>query len=303
MKPEKRLDCLVVGEAAVDLLIDGAADLEVGKEKLAQGMEFVLGGSSSITAYNLARLGAHVAFVGLIGQDIFGQFIADKLSCAKVNIEGLQRVPHRKTGITIWYSRKGRRAGLTYPGTIAMLRATDVTELQLRQARHLHVGHYFLLKSFHAGAPALFRRARELGITTSLDCNHDPAERWQSGIRRVLKHVDIFFPNDAEALSLSGCPNVKAAAQELGKLARIICVKCGSRGVLIHTGTESFRMAAVKAKVVDTTGAGDSFNAGFLSRFVQGASLRDCAEAGLIAASRCVTRFGGTAAFDEKWDA
>ncbi len=128
MRPDKALDCLVVGEANVDLLMEGVTDLEVGKEKLAEGMNLVLGGSSSITAFNLARLGARVGFVGVIGDDTFGQFVADKLCASKVDIEGLKRVSNQKTGITIWYSRKGKRAGLTYAGTIAMLRAGDVGE-------------------------------------------------------------------------------------------------------------------------------------------------------------------------------
>jgi sugar/nucleoside kinase (ribokinase family) len=297
---KRPLDCLIAGEACMDLIMSGTQEFETGKEKLVDSMNLVLGGSSAITAFNLACLGARVAFVGVIGNDIFGDFIVQKLSGVKMNLEGLRRTPENQTGLTLWYSKKGARAGLTYSGTMAMLRASDVGVQRLQQARHLHVGHYFLLKKLHSGAPALFRRARSLGLTTSLDCNHDPANDWQSGIERVLQHTDIFFPNDAEARSLTGCRTEEAAARELGKLARIVCVKCGPRGVLVYSQEQLLRMAAVKTQVVDTTGAGDSFNAGFLSRFLLGAAVPDCARAGLKAAARCVTAVGGTAAFEAK---
>ena len=295
-----KLDCVVAGEANVDLLMDGVLNLEAGKEKLASSMDLVLGGSSAITAHNLASLGVQVGFVGVVGNDSFGQFVEQRLRHAGVDLSALRHAPKEKTGITIWHSEKGQRAGVTYAGTIAMLRARDIPEPYLAQGRHFHVGHYFLLEKFHSGAAGLFRKAKELGLTTSLDCNYDPKEKWDSRLRDVLKHVDIFFPNDAEALRITDRTDVAAAARELGQLARIVTIKMGAEGAYVYANGESFAIPAVKTKVVDTTGAGDSFNAGFLSQFLRGASLHKCAGEAVKIAARSVTRVGGTAAFERK---
>jgi len=293
-----RLDCLVAGDANADLLIDGIAKLEFEKEKLATDMNLVLGGSSSIFAFNLARLGAKVGFVGVVGDDFFGTFVTERLRWAGVDVRAVKRLCRTKTGLTIWCQKGRQRAGITYNGTIAMLRARDVSDRELRSARHLHVGAYFLLEKLHSGAAALFRRAKKLGLTTSLDCNYDPAETWDSGIRQVLQFTDVFFPNEIEALRLTNCRNVEDAATELAKLSRIAVVKLGARGALVCTGGKLFRVPAVKTRVVDTTGAGDSFDAGFLASFLKGGSIEASARAGAAAGARAVSAVGGTAAFE-----
>jgi sugar/nucleoside kinase (ribokinase family) len=300
MRNNQTLDCIVAGDVNVDLLIEGVTELEIDKEKLATRMDLVLGGSSGITAFNLAKLGTRVGIVSVIGKDSFGQFVEERLGAAGVQMEALRRHATEKTGITIWHSKNQKRAAVTYPGTIAMLRAEDISDDYLRGARHLHIGHYFLLTELHKDAARLFRKAKQLGLTTSVDCNYDPTEHWDSGIRDVLRYTDIFFPNEDESRFLSGKKSASGAARELGKLAGTVVVKLGVRGALVYARGESFRVPAVKARVVDTTGAGDSFDAGFLSRFLRGGSLRECARAGASAGARCVTRVGGTAAFEGK---
>ena len=291
------LDCIVAGDANVDLIMGGVARVEFDRELLAKEMDLVLGGSSSITAFNLAQLGTRVGFAGVVGSDAFGDFVEQRLRAAKVDVSGLRRV-REKTGITIWHENKKRRAGITYPGTIGLLRAGDVRSALLLRARHLHVGAYFLLENFHAGAAALFRRARKLGLTTSLDCNYDPREKWNSGLRAVLRHVDIFMPNEREAIAISGVRSSKGAASALAKEARVVVVKRGARGVIVSSGNETFAVPAVKVKAIDTTGAGDSFNAGFLDAFLRGKALPECAQVGAKSGARAVTRVGGTAAFE-----
>ncbi len=291
-------DCLVAGEANVDLLVEGTTKLAVGKEKLATGLHLLLGGSSAITAFNLSQLGRSVSFVGVVGQDYFGKFVEEKLADARVDLQGLRRTDREKTGMTIWHSDQGQRAGVTYPGTIPLLRARDVGEARLKGARHLHVGAYFLLSEFQAEAPAVFAKAKKLGLTTSVDCNYDPAEQWDSHLREVLQYTDIFFPNEQEARQLTGMHKPERAALELAKLARVVVVKMGARGAVIASEAETFHAPATKVKAVDTTGAGDSFNAGFLSKFLIGAKLEVCAKAGALAGARCVRKLGGTAAFE-----
>ena len=298
MKAERPLDCLVAGEANADLLIDGIARLEFEKEKLATDMNLVLGGSSSIFAFNLARLGAKVGFAGIVGDDFFGQFVLERLRWAGVDTRTL--VPRRKvkTGLTIWCKQGAKRAGITYAGSMALIRARDVPDATLRSARHLHVGAYFLLENLHPGAAGLFRKAQKLGLTTSLDCNYDPSETWDSGIRGVLKFTDIFFPNEIEALRLTNCRDIEKAALELSKLVRIAAIKLGAKGAIVYSEGKRLRVPAVKARVVDTTGAGDSFDAGFLACFLKGGSVEESARAGVAAGARAVSSIGGTGGFE-----
>jgi sugar/nucleoside kinase (ribokinase family) len=135
-------------------------------------------------------------------------------------------------------------------------------------------------------------------LTTSLDCNYDPAEKWDSRIRQVLKLTDVFFPNEIEALRLTNCRSVAEAAWELATLARIVVVKLGARGALVCAEGKQFRVPAIKTRVVDTTGAGDSFDAGFLACFLKGGSIDASARAGIAAGARAVSAVGGTGAFE-----
>jgi sugar/nucleoside kinase (ribokinase family) len=301
MVSSPELDCLVAGDANIDLLLDGVIELEPGKEKLAQKMEMMLGGSSAITAYNLAMMmapkGGKVGFSGIVGDDLFGSFVKGKLEEAGLDLRAFQSDREEKTGLTVWHSKLGERAAVTYSGTIAKLRAAQVSA-ELERARHLHVGAYFLLKDLHAGALALFRRARRTGLTTSLDCNYDPSERWDSNIREVLAHTEIFFPNETEALRITRTKTAEKAALRLSETVRIVAIKLGERGVLMRAEGNTWTVPAVPARVVDTTGAGDSFNAGFLSSFLSGASPTECAKAGAAAAARTIAVMGGTTAFE-----
>jgi sugar/nucleoside kinase (ribokinase family) len=296
---DRECDCIVAGEANADLILQRVPALEWNKEKTFAGFDLILGGSSAITAFNLAKLGSRVSFVGVIGRDPLGDFVEARLTAASVDLSHLKRSNREKTGITIWHSNsKGQRAGLTHPGTIPLLKAADVTRDLLARARHLHVGHYFLLSRFHKHAARLFRTAKELGLTTSLDCNYDPEEKWDSGVRGVLRYTDIFFPNETEAKRLTGVESVDAAAKLLSKMARVVVVKLGAKGALVHAEGKTIRKPARKVHVVDTTGAGDSFNAGYLARFLAGGTVVQSLDAGIAAAARCVTRVGGTAAFE-----
>ena len=292
-------DCLVTGDANVDLLVEGVTILETGTERLASNLTLVLGGSSAITAFNLSRLGARVCFVGVIGRDLFGRFVEEKLTSGGVNLSGLRKTDEERTGVTIWHTSQGKRAGVTYPGTIAMLERKDLSGELLKSARHLHLGAYFLQTRLHPDAPELFARAKDLGLTTSVDCNYDPHERWDSNLRAVLRHTDLFFPNEDEAIKLTGKLSAVAAARDLAHLAQTVVVKRGADGAWIATRTAEFAVPAIPTQVVDTTGAGDSFNAGFLAEFIKGGQLQACAEAGVLAGSRNVREVGGTAAFEK----
>lgn len=296
MPDPKLVDVVVAGDANVDLLLKNVPPLEPGKEKLAQSMELALGGSSAITALVLANLGVKVAFAGVVGEDQFGRFVERKLRAAGVGVAHLHRRRGIKTGVTVWVSQGSKRAGVTYAGSNEQFEVADVTGSMLAKTRHLHVGAYFLLRGFQPGAAALFQRAHRSGLTTSLDCNWDPSERWDSGVGDVLRATDVFFPNEDEARRLACTNSVRVAAKTLAHLARVVVVKRGSRGALVASAGRTLEAPAVRVREVNATGAGDSFNAGFLARYVRGASLEECLRAGVETGARAVSH-GGVAAF------
>ena len=201
----------------------------------------------------------------------------ERLRWAGIDVSQVRRVREPKTGITIWHEYKGRRAGVTYPGCIARLRGSDIPSAYLRRAKHLHAGAYFYQEGLQAGAAAAFRRARRLGLTTSLDCNYDPKETWDSAHFRGAardRHLPAKRHRGAEA---DGLPHRGTGRRRAWQLARIVAIKRGPRGALVKSPEGTFTVKALPCKVVDTTGAGDSFNAGFLSQFVKGKSLEECA--------------------------
>jgi sugar/nucleoside kinase (ribokinase family) len=180
------------------------------------------------------------------------------------------------TGVTVVLSRGQDRAILTYPGTIAALEPSIVDPGLLRESRHVHVSSAFLQTALMPGLPGLFGVAQDAGATTSIDPNWDPAERWDGGLRDVLPSTDVFLPNEAEVTRISGASDVDDAARRVAEMAGTVVVKMGAEGAFaVHADAEPVRVSACAVEVVDTTGAGDTFDAGFLAASLEGRSLRD----------------------------
>ncbi len=267
-------DVLVAGEINPDLILSDPA-LAVGfgqQETLVERAALTVGASSAIFACGAARLGLRVGFVGVVGDDLFGRFMLDALHARGVDVSPVVVDPALKTGFSVILSRGADRAIITYPGAMAALRAGQVTDDLLASARHLHVASYFLQTSLQPGLPDLLRRARRLGLTTSLDTNWDPAGQWQ-GFDALLRLVDVFLPNQNEALAISGAPTVEVALEQLGTWCETVAMKLGADGGIARRGSEIARAPAVPVAVVDTVGAGDTFDAGFLYGTLNGWGL------------------------------
>lgn len=214
---ERPFDILVAGEINPDLILAGDVLPEFGQvEKLVDSAVLAIGSSSAIFACGAARLGLRVAFIGVCGDDLFGRFMLDQMRRRGVNVEPVIVRPGGATGLSVILSTGVDRAILTSAGLTAALRAEDVSDALLAQARHLHVASYFLQDALRPGLPELFARARALGMTTSLDTNYDPSEQWL-GFDRLLALTDVFLPNEAEARSLSRAGDISAAAARLGQ--------------------------------------------------------------------------------------
>jgi len=273
---------ITFGDLCLDLIITGDDVVpRFGQvEQLVDDYALEMGGSCSIFACQAAKLGLRVGILGRVGDDSLGRLILGCLEESGVDMRHLAIDPTLKTGLGVLLCRGNDRAILTYLGSANALRPADVSNDFLASARHLHYGSFFLHTGLLPQAPEIFRRARALGLTTSLDTNWDPDERWDSTLREVLPLTDVFMPNEQEARLISGCATVaEAAAWVRARGVSIVTVKRGEKGATAYTDEGVIDCAVLPAAPGgDSVGAGDSFDAGFLAGWLRGLPLRQCLE-------------------------
>lgn len=282
-------DVLVLGEINVDLILraDGITPV-FGRERLVEDATLTMGSSSVIFACGAARLGLRVGFVGVVGDDEFGRYMFRGMLARGIDVGPVIVDPATKTGITVSLSTAADRALLTYLGSIAALTAARVDRALFDRTRHLHVGAYFLQAGLREGLPGLLAQARARGLTVSLDTGWDPDERWGSDLWETLAQTDVFLPNADEARAITGGVDAEIALASLAEQVPFVAVKLGVEGAIAQRGKETVRAAPPPVQVVDTTGAGDSFDAGFVYGYLAGWSpertLRLACACGALAA-------------------
>lgn len=291
----KDFDVLVAGEINPDLILTGPnLSLQFGQvENLVEKAVMTIGSSSCIFACGAVRLGLKVAFIGVVGDDMFGNFMLRALESRGIDISNIIVDKKQKTGLSVNLSRGRDRAVLTYIGAINALKAEQISDELIKKTRHLHIASYFLQSNLRLGVKGLFNKAKNLGVSTSLDTNWDPARKW-TGINKVLDVIDILFLNEAEVKALSGNEKVKTAVKMLGNKVNIIAVKLGPNGAIAQKGAETVFIPAFPVEVVDTIGAGDSFDAGFVYGFLRNWSLEKSLKLAVACGSLSTTDYGGT---------
>jgi sugar/nucleoside kinase (ribokinase family) len=295
---ERRFDVLGIGELNLDLILTGLKSMpETGREILAEDCRLVLGSSTAICTCGLARLGMRSAFCARIGKDRFGAQAKEALESYGIDVSGVIEDDVLATGLTVALNHGGDRALVTYLGCIDALQASDISDALLSSARHIHVGSFFLQSRLRPGLATLFERAHGFGTTTSLDAGWDDSGVWDYGLQEVLRYTDVFLPNESEAACITGFQDPVLAAEALARSVRVAVVKCGRDGAVSSSAGRTFRCAAVPGVVpVDTTGAGDSFNAGYLYGFLAGMTPDACLAYGNACGAVSVTRIGGATA-------
>jgi sugar/nucleoside kinase (ribokinase family) len=288
-------DVLVVGDANPDLILRGDVRPRFGQaEQLLTAAELVLGGSAAITAAGCARLGLATALLAAVGDDTFGALTRERLDERGVRLLAADG-GGAPTGLSVVLTEVDDRAILTLPGAIPALRPADVTDELIGRARHVHVSSLYLQPALAAGLAGVFARARALGRTTSLDTNWDPAERW-TGIAEILAQTDVFLPNAAELLAVTGAASPEEGAARLVAAGTTVVMKDGARGARAWWPGGDCAAPGRTVEVVDAIGAGDSFNAGFLAARLAGRSLPDAVGWAAAAGSLSTRAAGGTAA-------
>lgn len=304
MKNEKRkiFDVIVVGELNVDLIFNLIYQVdsfpEIGKEKLADTMTLTLGSSSAIFASNLSSLGAKVAFIGKIGNDIFGRFCKEQLEQKGVDTSMILVDEALKTGATMVLNFDDDRAMITHQGAMRYLGLKDISGEMLSKARHLHFSSYFLQAGFKDNLSNLFKMAKELGLSTSLDMQWDPSEQWNFDYKNILPFVDLFFPNESELLNLTKQNSIEDALDKIKGYGNIIILKRGKAGSVMSYNNKVIPCKAfLNDHVADAIGAGDSFNAGFIFKYLQDDNANSCQNFANLIGAISTTKPGGTTAF------
>lgn len=299
----KKFDVIAIGELNVDLILNNIdGEPEIGKEKFAKNMTLALGSSTAIFAANIASLGTKTGFVGMIGKDSFGRLIKNELAAKNVDTGLLIETDKYATGATIVLSYDEDRANFTYQGAMDFMSFEDIDKSVFGNTRHIHISSVFMQSGIMKDLTEILSYARSKGVTTSLDTQWDPTEKWDFDYREILPLVNVFLPNEKELVLLTHSSNLNEAIEKIRPYINVCVVKRGNQGSLMITnkGDEFNKAAFLNEHVVDTIGAGDSFNAGFINGFIKGEPLEKCQIQGNLMGAINTTGSGGTGAFSSK---
>ncbi len=264
---------------------------------LGTGFVSTLDSSSAIIAHNAAILGLRVRFATLVDDDDFGRIALNRLAQAGVELSGAIVDPLLSTGVTVLLPHGAERHSLTSPGSISALTVEYLRLDSLAQARHLHLSSLYVHTGLHPGIVDLLRSLKRMGLTTSLDTNDDPENQWGPPLQEILPYLDLFMPNEREIRRMAGGCGLGEARQTFENKVPTIVVKRGPQGCRIQHKGQTFDVPGVPVDPVDTIGAGDSFDAGFLYAFLHGMPLINCGRAGNITGALSTLSSGGTEAF------
>ncbi len=300
MKGQKKFNVLVVGELNIDLILNGMEVFpELGKEILAKEMIVTLGSSSAIFANNLSILGSKVSYIGKVGRDNFADQICSSLKKSGVDTGNILQTSEFMTGLTVAMNYDNHRAMVTYPGAMNDLRIADISDEVLQSASHMHLSSVFLQEGIKPHVIQVFKKAKDLGLTTSFDPQWDPHEKWDVDLKALLPFVDVFLPNKSELLQFTDCQTIEAALESIKSFCNIVVVKNGTEGAVMWDSNKiRYQNAFLNEAVVDAIGAGDSFNSGFIHKFSNHNPLSECLEFAALTGAINTMGAGGTSAFE-----
>lgn len=292
-------DITIAGEINLDLILHGLpVEIPIEREVLATGFEATLGSSSAILAHNLACLGMATGFITRVGRDELGVMALERLAESGVDLSRVVKAENgTKTGVTVLLDHGGERRILTYPGTMFEMTRADLDIEYLASARHFHLSSLFLHRGLQADLSDLFKELKSRGLTLSLDTNDDPEGKWDGVLAQLLPYIDILLPNKDELFRMARRDNMDDALADLSSTVPVIAVKCGREGAVVQNKQHRIRVPGIAVDPVDSIGAGDSFNAGFLAAWLSGCSLEESARAGNITGAFSTLRPGGTESF------
>jgi sugar/nucleoside kinase (ribokinase family) len=302
------VEVVAIGNIVNDFSIGPIEDLPgLGKMYAVDRIAPVLGGTASIMVSGLGKMGIKVKLLGRIGDDIFGDFVIERLRWCGVDISDIVRDKGVQTPITLGFvNSEGKRRLLHCFGTDAVTTEDDFDLSSYGKSTVFYVGGIDVMTKMRGDPVArVLRKAREKGMTTVLDTVFDPFEEWFPVIEPSIPWIDVLITSLKEAMhyaSSSDPLEMVRFFREQG--ARCIVLKMGEKGCMVSDKEDGYRLLCPDFKAKDTIGAGDNFVAGFIAGMVKRLSLKDCARLGVAAGSLSTGCVGGEAeytSFDEVW--
>lgn len=294
-------DVLCVGLLVADVIVKPVEKMpEKGILSPVDSIELFSGGNAMTASINLRKLGVSSGICGMIGNDMFGEFLKSCLDKNDVSTKGLKITDKAQTSAsTLLISEEGERSFWHCEGANGIFSIDDIDMEIVKEAKIIFVTGSFLMNTFDGEQTALFlKKCKELGKTTVLDVCWDSKGRWGDLLNQALPYIDIFMPSIDEAREISKEAEVFKMAEKFIELgSKSVVIKCGSDGCYVKESKdkEGYMIPACKGvTAVDTTGAGDSFCSGFLSAFSKGMDFRTCALMGNATGAHCVMERGAT---------
>jgi sugar/nucleoside kinase (ribokinase family) len=255
---------LFVGDINVDIMMEGLETLPVvDREISCSGFEITVGSSAAIAAHAFASLGGSTAFAGLAGDDQYGRFMLRSMKEFGISTALVRVTDTEKTGVTVNLIYQGTRSQVTYFGTIAAYDGSNLSEQIFKEFKHIHFAGPYQQTKLRPKITALLKEAKSSGCSTSLDPQWDMSEKWEY-LDQWLPHLDYLFVNNDEALSISGVSDVRTACGVLSEKTACVIIKAGKDGAFLKINKEITLVSGYRTELVDTTGAGDTFDAAFL---------------------------------------
>ncbi|MBQ7486374.1 MAG: carbohydrate kinase family protein [Clostridia bacterium] len=293
----QKWDVFVMGDINIDLVVPGVETLPpMGSEMVIPAMPTFVGGGAALFAMGTAKLGMKTVFQGRIGRDPYGAFIRQEIRRVGVD-DTLLHDDERPTGISICFTGPRDRCFVTCAGTNDGLSLDELNLDEVRNARHIHLTGYQGAAN-HDEYKRTLINIREMGnITVSMDVGWDPTGEWPEAICELFPLIDIVLMNETECLHYMRRETVHTCAARIAESAGMAVIKLGSRGSLACRSGRILEVPAFRVEAVDTTGAGDSFNAGFISAYLRGENTEICLMTGNACGALSVTAMGGNTAF------
>ena len=289
---------LCSGSIVYDIVVRPVGETHWGTTNFIETIEYHAGGNGANTSLALATIGMPVRLLGTVGKDPQGEFVLDVLRRAGADTRGISVADAPTAASVVIVNAAGDRKFLHRPGAgaCAFPAPFDFTPELTTGMAHYHMASLFVLPKMRAHGPEILRRARQAGLSTSLDTNWDPQGLWMETLAPCLQHADLVFINEDEARMCTGTDDHAAAAGKLLALgARTAVMKLGPRGCAIYTGDREFLCPAFDVVATDTTGAGDCFAGGFLAALLKGSSLAEAGRFANAVGAFAVQRVGGNA--------
>lgn len=289
----KSMDVIGFGALNLDKIIHVDDIPKPGEELFLRSVHSFPGGSAANTIAGLAKLQVSAGFVGKVGDDAEGTELLESLMYLGVDTANI-KVTRGKSGISIiLVNNSGERSILLEPGVNDNIETRDIAIDYFHGAKIFHMSSFVCKdsqKSFDT-QKKLVREIRSMGLKVSFDPGHLYAKRGRD-IEDLIINTDIFFINEEEMKILTGMNYMEGSKSLLDKGANIVAVKMGDRGCFVTNGAREFHVPAFKSNAIDTTGAGDAFNAGFLYAILNKKSLEECSRYGNAVASLCIQKNG-----------